>query len=301
MHPDATQPIARDRRTCFALRWAGFTTWSRPLSLCRRDPSVGALTFSERQDSMARLPHRPHVPICHSEGAPHGTVLHSRPGARPRNLLSVSSWPAATPRAGPVWRLRRRAWRGLPRPASSRPRVDSSALQPAAHSSGGSAAGPRNDSLVSSGRPLGWKRKTGRVTTEESTVRLLGAHRDTPDGPRLAVAPPHAWRGLPRPASSRPRVDSSALQPAAYSSGGSAAGPRNDSLVSSGGPLGWKRKNRPRPYGTRPARLHPRYARGIRFPSPRGPPRHPGLAPSGAFRRRTHGAGCRVRPRAGRE
>jgi hypothetical protein len=65
-----------------------------------------------------------------------------------------------------------------------------------------------------------------RCATEESTFRLLMACRDAPDRPRLAFAWPQRPRGLPRPASRGPTVDSSALQPVSHSSGDSVAGPR---------------------------------------------------------------------------
>jgi hypothetical protein len=46
-------------------------------------------------DFLGQAPHR------HFEGAPHSTFPREEPGARPRNLLSVSSWSAASPEPAP--------------------------------------------------------------------------------------------------------------------------------------------------------------------------------------------------------
>ena len=46
--------------------------------------------------------------ICHFEGAPHGTSRTAEPCARPRNLLSESSWLVAASRTSPVRHLRDR-------------------------------------------------------------------------------------------------------------------------------------------------------------------------------------------------
>jgi hypothetical protein len=141
--------------------------------------------------------------------------------------------------------------RGLPRPASHEPTVDSSALQPVARASDDGVAGPRNDSSLSFSRvhsltshcrtpDLSFRGSAARTrphhrirrATEESTFWYLVACRGAPDQSCLAVSPPHGLRGLPRPASHEPTVDSSALQPVARAFDDGVAGPRNDSSLS---------------------------------------------------------------------
>jgi hypothetical protein len=163
-----------------------------------RSPALTSL--SRKRPLLESLDH----PNLSFRGSAHpAPCLTSEPGARPRNLLSVSSWPAAAPPNGPCLAVSPPMhWRGLPRRASRDPRVDSSALRPAVHSSGPSAAGPRNDSprfnQQGHSTPLtqeltqpichseGAHTRTfpdhgTRRATEASTVRLLVARRDTPE------------------------------------------------------------------------------------------------------------------------
>jgi hypothetical protein len=178
----------------------------------------------------------PRTPICHSEGAHPGTLPYHR--IRRATEESTFRFLVAcrdTPNRPCLAVSPPKRSCGLPRPASPEPTVDSSALQPSAHSSGPSAAGPRNDSsrFKSAGVQYAahsgshWTHphlsfrgsapgtlpyhRTGRAT-EESTVRFLVAGRGTPNQPCLAVSPPQHWRGAA--ASGLARADSRFLGPA---------------------------------------------------------------------------------------
>jgi hypothetical protein len=130
--------------------------------------------------------------MCHSEGAPREPVRITIPGARPRNLLSVSSWRVATPRTSPVRRLRRRT-RGagcrvyppagreqIPRPCDLRC-IPPVTVWPGLGMTDSAFYAPHLSFRGSAARTRPHHHTRG--ATEESTVRFLVACRDARTSP----------------------------------------------------------------------------------------------------------------------
>ena len=145
-------------------------------------------------------------PSCHSDGAARETVRTIEPGARPRNHArcdsnSVTCRPPAERMNSPLENRKVRL-RGL----------------------GGRALYGVRSTCVSATR-----RPPNQIRNGHHSRFPRGLPR-RPEPPLSGGFAAAAMERLPRPASRRPRVDSSALQPAPHSSGGSVAGPRNDRL-----------------------------------------------------------------------
>jgi hypothetical protein len=211
--------------------------------------------------------------------------------------------------------------RGLPRPPSRDPGVDSSAPQSVGRAAEGSANGPRNDNPYHATESRGWRiapperhfegaprkpslRRTRRAT-EESTPWFPEARGDTLHWPCPAAARPQVRRGLPRPPSRDPGVDSSAPQSVGRAADGSAHGPRNDNPCHATESRGWRIAPPERHFEGAPRKTvlatNPCARRRNLFPGSPRPAATPCTGPVRRRRDRRSVAGCRVHPRAIRE
>ena len=208
MQPDSTQPPACDRRTYSPTRRGRLHAAGPAPSFCWRGPSVGAKVqcASElRGGASLRKSITPGGLATPSEGAHHVQPAATPPFARDRRTCSPPR------RAGPSRRD------PAPRFCRRDPSVGATGASCEQVRSGAFLDGKGTDphrSVIPRERTHGTLPDHGTWrATEESTVRFLVACCEAPHWPCLAVAPPRQSCWLPRRASSRPRADSSTLQP----------------------------------------------------------------------------------------